>query len=285
MQEIVLLKVLEDLARFNRNFSPSVEHCLTFETLKNYDNNRILITAEHAKTARIKSPEHGKEAYIPIGDANTGELARLGAWHLQSAYMIPQVLRTEIDLSRSLEANDLTLTVFPIGAEEQDKKIEVPLNTAKNLIHVSEFYHKKIEGLNPKAILAYHGMHSKHKMDILLGFGPDRNYIGGAKNAFAFKELFEDRLNQTLKELKIRTDISIKVAKSLFTGAKNYTLYRHVGEYNKKNKEKRLGIHVEFNRYGRKMNAYPELPKLRYQIAAQVLAECAGEWKSADMVE
>ncbi|MBI4018884.1 MAG: hypothetical protein HY364_01355 [Candidatus Aenigmarchaeota archaeon] len=282
-----LLKSEEDLSAFESNFRPQNANNLLFQTLEDYSRNKILIVAEHAQTTRIKSPKHGKKAYIGIGDANTATLAKLGAWHSQSAYIIPTILRTELDLARPSDAEGMRLRVLPFMADEGHEETEshIPISTNKNLMHIFEFYHKTIESLNPKLILSYHGMHSHRQADVLLGFGPDRSYIGGSKNAFSFRRFFVKRLKERLKERNVRIDITVKVSKSLFTGSKNYTLYRHVKEYNEKNSDIRFGIHVEFNRHGRVMKEHPSLPKLRYQIAAQVLAECAEEWVEKQTAE
>jgi len=280
MRALNLLKTEEDLSAFEANFRPRHANSLLFEALEDYSRSRMLIVAEHAQTARIESPKHGKKAYIGIGDANTATLAKLAAWHSQSAYIIPTILRTELDLARPSDAEGMKLRVLPFMADEGREEAEshVPISTNKSLMHIFEFYHKTIESMNPRIMLSYHGMHSHRQADVLLGFGPDRSYIGGGKNAFSFRRFFVKRLKDRLKERNVRIDISVKVSKSLFTGSKNYTLYRHVKEHNEKNGDRRFGIHVEFNRHGRVMKEHPSLPKLRYQIAAQVLAECAEEW-------
>lgn len=276
--ELSILKTEKDLDRFNKNFKPRIENFIEYEILGT--KSKILITAEHAQTTRIKSPEYGEDAYVGIGDMNTDELAKLAAYYSKCSYIVPTLLRTEIDLSRPPGAENLILHVIPLKADPSKKtgKKKVAISTKKNFRHIADFYHKKIEKINPRFILAYHGMHSHRKMDILLGFGPDRKYIGGSKNAFKFKKMFKERLTKRLKEANIRDDLIVKVGKSLFTGTKNYTLYNHVKKHNEKTKEKRFGMHVEFNMRGRRMKKYSVLPKLRYQVAAQVLVECAEEW-------
>ena len=213
-----LLKTEKDLSLFQGNMKAENDHYIEFETLKNYPDNGILIVAEHARTASIKSPRHGGRAYIGIGDANTATLAKLSAWYTQSAYIIPTLLRTQIDLSRPADAQNLVLRVAPSEADEKWKgeELDVPISTGRNLRHVFDFYHRKIEDLNPKFVLAYHGMHSRHKTDVLLGFGPGRCYIGGNKNAFAFRKLFVERLRQRLKERNVRIDITVKISKKIF---------------------------------------------------------------------
>jgi hypothetical protein len=279
MEEITLLRNMDELKKFRKNFNPDKLHHIKFEKLEKYAENRVLITAEHAKTTRLKTPERGEEAYIGVGDTNTAQLAKLAAWHLKAGYILPSLLRTDIDLARPPGSRNLELKapILKTGFSTRELKV-VYISTAKGLDHVTDFYHKKIENLAPRKILAFHGMNHPAKTDILLGFGPDRSYIGGAKNAFRFKKFFKERLEYRLKFYGLRRKITIKIGRTLFTGTKNYPLYRHIMEHNKTHKSKRIGIHAEFNRGGRSMRLNRRLPKLRYQLAAQVLAECINEW-------
>ena len=159
----------------------------------------------------------------------------------------------------------------------------LPINWDESSVKVSKTFHRTIEKMNPRIILSYHGMHTRNDTDILLGFGPEKSYSLGNKNAFKFRDFFKEVLRQRLSEAGLRNDIIVKISKNLFTGSNNYTLFKHIAEYNKKNSKKRLGIHVEFDRRGRKMKKYPPVPRLRYQVAGQVLVECAKIWEKENM--
>lgn len=278
--KLTLLKSKKDFETFNKLFHPVEESHIKYEVLENYEKNRILITAEHAQSTRISAPQHGDGAHIGVGDTNTAKLMKLAAWHMKAAYMYPALLRTDIDLARE-PGMRMKLKASIVHKEISRRLVtDVDINTIKELLHVAEFYHKKIEELKPRTIVTFHGMNMPNNTDILLGFGPERAYIGGAKNAFAFKKMFNERLSQRLEERKINKEIVVKIGRTLFTGAKNYPLFRHIKDYNDKHKANRLGIHAEFNRRGRLMRKHPDIPKLSYQVAAQVLAECAEEWSN-----
>jgi len=280
-KEIILLKTLKEQSEFTRKIHPKIKNKIEYKKFLGYERNKILITAEHAKTKKILKPKYGKNAFIGIGDKNTDKLARLAAFYIGGAYLIPKILRTEVDLSRPPKMLDKNMKLFvKLFNADDATKISVPIHRDKKQIGVIVFFHNLISRLNPKVILSYHGMHIRNKPDIFLGFGPNRKYIGGTKNALKFRNFYKEKLEEILDKLGF-DPLDIKIGKKLFTGTQNFTLYKHVYEFNKKQtkeKDKRVGIHVEFNLRGRIRKSTNELPKLRYQIAAQVLAECAKRW-------
>ncbi len=273
MSGLVLLKTVNDMNNFLSKFSFRTDHMIEYEVLRNYSKDRILITAEHAATKKLFMPEYGKRAFVGIGDKNTDKLAKLAAFHINGAYMIARILRTQVDLSRPYKEFKKARLYAGLFNVEEQRKTKVLIHKDIGKADILFFFHRKIEELKPRAILSFHGMHMRYKPDIILGFGPGRRYFD---RPFEFRDFFHERLGSTLDSLKMDNEFDIKIGKKLFTGTKNYTLYRHVKEF--KGRPKRLGIHVEFNLRGRIRESTNELPKLRYQVAAQILADCLKEW-------
>ena len=274
MPGFTLLKTVDDMNSFLSKFSCRTNHMIEYEVLRNYSKNRILITAEHAATKKLFLPEYGKRAFVGIGDKNTDKLAKLAAAHIGCAYMIARILRTQVDLSRPYKEFKKARLYAGLFNVEEQKKTKVLIHKDIGKADVLFFFHKKIEELKPRAILSFHGMHMRYKPDIILGFGPGRRYFD---RPFEFRDFFHERLCSVLDSLRLNNEFDIKIGNKLFTGTKNYTLYRHVRQFKGRS---RLGIHVEFNLRGRISKSTNELPKLRYQVAAQVLADCLKEWSS-----
>ena len=272
----VLLKTINDMNSFLKKFNPRLENKIEYEVLRNYNKNRILITAEHAETKKLFLPEYGKAAFVGIGDKNTDKLAKLASHKIGCAYMISRVLRTQVDLSRSYKEFKTAKLYAGLFNIKDYKKAKIFIHRDIEKANILFFFHNKIEELNPRVILSFHGMHLRYKPDILLGFGPGRRYFD---KPFEFRDFFRSKLNDALASLNLENDLDIKIGKRLFTGTKNYTLYRHIKKFNDKQKsKKRLGIHVEFNLRGRIRKSTNELPKIKYQVAAQVLADSLEEW-------
>ena len=275
MSKLLLLKTIDDMNSFLKKFNPRLENKIEYEVLRNYNNNRILITAEHAETKKLFLPEYGKAAFVGIGDKNTDKLAKLASHKIGCAYMISRVLRTQVDLSRSYKDFKKAKLYAGLFNIKEDKKAKIPIHRDIEKANILFFFHNKIEELDPKAILSFHGMHLRYKPDILLGFGPGRRYF---EKPFEFRDFFQTKLTHAFSSLKLENNLDIKIGKKLFTGTKNYTLYRHIKNFNEKSKRKRIGIHVEFNLRGRIRKSTNELPKIKYQVAAQVLADSLAEW-------
>ncbi|MBI4014383.1 MAG: hypothetical protein HY365_00325 [Candidatus Aenigmarchaeota archaeon] len=236
-----------------------------------YGRTRLLAAAEHAVATEITIKYGGKTVSVGIGDRNTDVLAALGAAHAGGVCIYPTIIRTKLDLARDPLEEGLTLAV-----KHEKSIISVPIsNEQKTLAHIAGTYHNMIKKFAPSVIVAYHGMHRSYNTDVLLGFGHSHEFMGGKKNGFAFRRVFRAALNDELKKRGLEP-MTVKIARSHFTGSNNYTLIRHVKEHNDATREKRMGVHVEFNRSGRV--SANGLPSPEYQIAAQILAQCAKEW-------
>jgi len=251
---------------------------IEYGILENFKKNRALFTAEHAYTSRVKTPQYGKKSYVKIGDKNTDKLVMMMAHKLRSSFLISRLSRVDADPNRPTntlgEDERILLEIFK--SKDEDKKY-FRVHRNKDYAPFLEKYHSTIEELNPSGLVSVHGMSEKaHPPDILLGFGRNYRIIDGTENALKFKKLFIKKLNEALSRFKIENKLKINISKSLFTGEKNYVLSKHVIQYNKTNKNKRFGMHVEFNVRGRIVRE--NFIRKDYQIATQVLADTVLEW-------
>jgi len=258
---LIIIRSREELRAFTALAMKKTDNSICFSE---YGGTRLLAVAEHAVTTEILINYEGKAVSVGVGDRNTDVLATC---------IYPTIIRTKLDLARDPAKEGLTLDV-----KHRKSVVSVPISRErKTLAHIADTYHKAIKKFAPSVIVTYHGMHRSYNTDVLLGFGPLHEYIGGKKNAFAFRRVFRTMLNDELKKRGL-TPMTIKIARSHFTGSKNYTLSHYVKEYNDATRGKRVGIHAEFNRRGRA--ATGGLPSVEYQIAAQLLARCAKEWRA-----
>ncbi len=262
---------------FKRKTSPILEDEIEYCILNHYNSNRILFTAEHAnsKTFRMKKD---KSIVINVGDRNTDILAKIGSFHLLSAYIFPHFNRIDADAARDPRDLGKGLVLFTrvCSNKSKIKVVYVPIHRNKQYYQKLIKYHSIIESLNPKAIISVHGIHAQRKFDFLLGFGGDYACIGGKKNAFLFKRMFIQRLKDAFEEVGLKFDLKIGVSTWRWTGSKNYVLNKHVIQHNRKNKMKRIGVQIEMNYRGRVSSN--NFPSKEYQIGIQVLGETMLYW-------
>ncbi|MDI6806555.1 MAG: hypothetical protein QMD14_01920 [Candidatus Aenigmarchaeota archaeon] len=270
---------LDELRSFlGRKIHPQVVEEVEYFVMERFPIKKVLFTAEHAVSKEIPMKEYGKNAYIVIGDKNTDTLAKLAAYYIKSAYVATLFSRIDADAARDTMELGKGLRLFVrVFNSEKQPSIYVPIHSNKSYLSNLRRYHRVIEELNPKTIISIHGMHVGRKFDMLFGF--DKNYggIGGKENAFRFKREFISFLDGVFSELGIRNNLEIAVSTWLFTGSRNYVLTKHVIEHNKKSKEKRIGMQVEFNWKGRVGEI--AIPTIPYQVAVQALADFITKWK------
>jgi hypothetical protein len=266
-----------------RKTEPVVKDRIEHSVMVKFKSNRILFTAEHAQTKRIHHPEFGKHAYIGIGDKNTDVLAKLGAYYMQSAYIMPLFLRTEADAARAVEDLGRGMTMLSkvfYERKDMERKVCVPIHNDISYLPYLQNYHELIEHLNPKAIVSIHGMNVKRKFDVLFGFGKDYKGIGDKKTALEFKLKFIEYLDGVFRSLGMRNNLEIAVSTWFLSGSRNEVLLKHVIEYNEdsKNSDKRFGVQVEFNWRGRAMEADRSVPTIPYQLTVQTLGDFVNKW-------
>lgn len=271
------LKEMEEY--FSKNINPKFFSKFECSILKDYKKRRILFTAPHAKVGRVWL-DRNKKLFAGVGEKNTDKLCKLAALYTSTSYIIPYVLRTEIDLNRSPEEVGKGITL--LAPLYKDGKFigttRIPIHTNKKMTHLLREYNGFIEKINPKAIVFFHGMRSDRKFDVLLGFGKDYNGIGGKKNGFKFKRELIEKTKEIFKEFGIREEWKIGVSISLFVGESSYPLRKHIIEYNQKNKGKRIGMLVEINGKRIIWKRNRELPTKSCQLFVQSLSELVLEW-------
>ena len=280
-----MFKTLKELKSFlHRKINPVTENKIEYYVMERFLKNKILFTAEHASTDEIVVKNKiGKEEIIFIGDKNTDLLAKLAANYLRSAYIFPLFERTRADASRPPEdlgkGLRLFVKVFPKTGKGESKTSCLLIHKDKTYLPYLMEYHRLIDQLNPKALVSIHGMSSKRKFDVLFGFGDDYLSIGGEKEAFRFKDEFIYFIDKVFSQMGIRNNLEIAVSTWLFKGSKNYVLTKHIIDYNKKNKDKRIGMQVEFNWSGRVKDYQKDpVPTLTYQILVQALGDFIFKW-------
>ena len=268
---------------FKRKIHPTTENGIEYCVMERFAGNKTLFTAEHAQTKRIMMPGLGPRAHAGVGDKNTGTLAKIAAYYLRSAYIMPLFVRTEADASRSPEnlGNGLRLFVKPRHAKQ--KTAYIPIHNNPAMRGQLDKYHRTIETLKPNAIVSIHGVGPKRRFDLLFGFGHDYECIGGKKQAFKFKNEFTNHLEQTFRELGVRTNLNIAISTWRFTGSQNHMLTKHIIEHNRNISDpnkKRIGLQVELNLRGRVTKSDDEIPTIPYQLLVQTLGDFVFKWNN-----
>jgi hypothetical protein len=270
---------------FRRKISPTVNDSVEYFVMEKFRGNRILFTAEHAQTKRIGLEGAGKKAYIGIGDKNTEVLAKIGAYYLRSAYIVPRFIRTEADASRPPEDLGIGLRLFVKPSYAGQKTMYIPIHSNKSFLVRLNEYHRTIEQLDPRAIISVHGISMKREFDLLFGFGEDYETIGGKKEAFRFRHEFTEYLDSIFRETGIRANLKIAVSTWRFTGSQNHVLTKHIIEHNRTKskgdpRKKRIGFQVEMNLRGRHTKGDDDLPTIPYQLTIQALGDFIYKWKN-----
>lgn len=274
------------LERFlKRKISPRAGDGIECCVMERFAGNRVLFTAEHAQTERIMVKGFGARGYVGVGDKNTDILAKLGAYYLRSAYLMPLFIRTEADAARPPEdlgkGLRLFVTVKRGGRDAGRKTSYVQIHANSSMLPKLLEYHKTIEKLNPHTIISVHGLNIKRKFDLLFGFGAGYECIGGKQEAFRFKNEFTDYLDRMFRDLGVRANLKIGVSTWRFTGSQNYVLTRHIIKHNKNvsdPKKKRIGLQAELNLRGRVTKSDDDIPTIPYQVVVQALGDFVYRW-------
>jgi hypothetical protein len=275
---------------FRRKISPTATGAVEYCVMEKFRGNRVLFTAEHAQTKRLPLREVGKKTYVGVGDKNTGVLAKIGAYYLRSAYIMPRFIRTDADASRPPDDLGIGLRLFVRPNHSEQKTMYVPIHADKSSLPKLNEYHRVIEQLDPRAIISVHGISIKREFDLLFGFGEDYETIGGKKEAFRFRHEFTEYLDRIFRETGVRTNLKIAVSTWRFTGSQNHVLTRHIIEHNRtttKNdpKKKRIGFQIEMNLRGRRTRGDSGLPTISYQLTMQALGDFIYKWNNNNTAE
>lgn len=273
---------------FTRKMSPTVNDSVEYHVMEKFRGNRILFTAEHAQTKRLALDGARKKAYIGVGDKNTGVLAKIGAYYLRSAYIMPRFIRTEADASRPPEDLGVGLRLFVRPSYANEKTVYIPIHKDKSMLPKLNEYHRTIERLDPRAIISVHGISVKREFDLLFGFGENYETIGGKKEAFRFRHEFTEYLDRIFRETNVRANLKIAVSTWRFTGSQNHVLTKHIIEHNRSktdSKKNRIGFQVEMNLRGRRTKGDAGLPTIPYQLTTQALGDFIYKWRNNSAAE
>lgn len=292
-KNFLLFDSSEALERFlKRKMFPTTEDGIEYCIMERFAGNKILFTAEHAQTKSIEMKEFGPQAYAGLGDKNTDILAKLGAYYLRSAYIMPLFVRTDADAARPPEDLGKGLRLFVKLMYAKQRTAFIPIHTNPSMLPKLNRYHELIDRLNPQVIISLHGLSVKREFDLLFGFGSDYETIGGKKEAFRFRDEFTNYLDGLFRQLGVHASLRIAVSTWRFTGSQNYVLTKHIIEHNKlidnkrvtdkllETRKKRIGLQVEFNWRGRVSEADISVPTVPYQLVVQALGDFVYKWKN-----
>ena len=202
-----------------------------------FGNLPILVLVPHAGGESLEVSSEGKKVTFNVEETNTDLLGAIAAKSIGANLLVSRVPRNRADFARNPDL--LGKEMFAqLGHSSLEKPFKIKTHQDISYKQALEKFHKKIETLNPKFIMAFHGMRNR-RFDVLLGFGKQRQYIKGIENSRKFKQNVIEKLNNP----NIKVGISVKK----LLGESEYNLKHHV-------ENKRLGVLCEFNYDGRKKN-------------------------------
>lgn len=219
---------------------------------ESFGDSKVLVIAPHEGTCLL---EKGG-MIIRIGERGTAELARLAARHVGGTYLASHVPRIEADFARDP-------ALLGEGAEfrirSHGRRVVLRGHTNTAYAGLLERFHSVIEEAQPSFILDFHRM-AGTRVDIRLGFGAERQYIGGTERALQFKRDFLEKCDPSLE---------VWVSKVKLAGESEFIL----NHYSSRAKT----MLVEFSsKRGFRMSR-GEI-KEEYRQAARAAAETAREW-------
>lgn len=173
----------------------------------------VLVVAPHEGTELVEVDG----VSVVIGERGSGELAKRAAKHVGGSYIIVHVPRFRADFARSPDLLGEG-AMFRFNVLGKRREFTGHKDTAYK--EIMEKFHDLIEKFNPQFLLNFHKMLGKD-VDIRLGFGLDRRYIGGSKKALEFRK-------HIVGDLAVRGySLDILVSKRALTGESEYVLNRH----------------------------------------------------------
>ncbi len=218
---------------------------------KVFGDSPILVVAPHEGVSMVEVDGHR----VRVGEPGTAYLARLAAKHIGGACLISRVPRMEADFARdpALLGKGASFRIAVSG-----KRVVLEGHKNKSYSGLLNKFHETIERLDPRFILDFHRM-SNRDVDVRLGFGADRRYIGGTERALEFKR-------QLLEKLAARgVSLEVLVSRVRLTGESEFILNTH--------HRGRKAALVEFAERGFRDGVDP-----RYEEVARCLVELALEW-------
>jgi hypothetical protein len=220
-----------------------------------FGDSGILVIAPHEGVGPVEID--GKT--FRIGESGTAHLARLAAEHVGGACLVSRVPRAEADFARdpALLGKGAPFSIRAGGSRQSGgRRVTLKGHTNRDYAGLLREFHQIIRESDPEFIIDVHRM-SNRDVDVRLGFGRDRRYIGGTAKALEFKKRLLEKFGRAGLSLEVL------VSKRRLTGESEFILRNyHKG---------RKALLVEFAARG-----FPPGPE--YERAVELLAELAKEW-------
>ncbi len=222
-----------------------------------YGDAPIVFIAPHEGGELIKIDVGESKQIVEISERGTGYLVKLAAKQIGATFIINQVPRIQADFARDpkLLGKGEIFRYFLLG-----KRRELKCHINNNYLNLMERFHGLIEKLNPSFIIDFHRM-SSEDIDIRLGFGVGRKYIGGSENALDFRKRIFNKSNFD--------DLKIMISKRVLAGESEFILNKH-------HKGRRAAL-VEFSSQ-RGFDLEKGKISARYETFVKKLAEVSNEF-------
>ncbi|MBR9680693.1 MAG: hypothetical protein GOU98_02615 [Candidatus Altiarchaeota archaeon] len=216
----------------------------------------ILFVAPHRGEIQVEIKDGDKTRKIQIGEVGTGHLVKLAAKEVGGSYIVVYVPRLKADFARDPKLLGKGET---FRQKLHGKKFWFESHKDTKYKKMIDDFHKLIRKINPKFVIDIHNMGSSNE-DARLGFGKDRRYINGTRNALQFRDELVSRLDEKMH---------ILVSKTELTGESEYILYKY--------EKGRLAMLIELSSslgLNRKKGVYDE----KFQTLIKEVAKLAREW-------
>lgn len=230
-----------------------------------FGSKPLLFLVPHAGGKRVEVSAQGKNITVNVSESGTHILAALAARSVGGKLIVSRVPRTEVDFARAPDqlGGDVKAR---LGHPDVLEPFHVRTHRDGSKRELLEDYHRCIEKVDPDFLLAYHGMRNT-KFDVLLGFGSERQYIGGSDNALRFRSWVRDLMGYSGDQGEKSTETPrVGVSINVLTGESEYNLNRHTGG-------SRDGVLVEFDKSGRCGS-----PTEGYRRVSVAIAKAAERW-------
>jgi len=180
-----------------------------------YGDTPIVFIAPHEGGDLIELDVDETKEIVEISERGTGHLVKLAAKQIGATFIINQVSRIQADFARNpdLLGKGETFKYFL-----KEKRREFKCHTDIKYLKLLKRFHNLIEKRNPSFIIDFHRM-SSEEIDIRLGFGVNRKYIGGTKNAFDFRKKIFDKSDFN--------DLNVMISKKVLAGESEFILNKH----------------------------------------------------------
>jgi hypothetical protein len=217
----------------------------------------VLVVAPHEGVELIEV----EGELVRLGERGSGFLARTAAEHAGCSFIVVHVPRSRADFARdpALLGRGEKFRLHMDGR----KKVWLDCHTDRRYSGVLEKFHGLIEKKDPSFLVDFHTMGNAH-IDVKLGFGKRRQYIGGTGRALRFRDELKAMMTH---------DLNVLVSKKELTGESEFILRSHHAG--------RLAAMVEFSST-RGFSLHEGKIQPGYVEAAEKAAELAAKWSDQE---